>query len=123
MGHLVARRDIRQATPSYFIFARMVEYRKAGEQTRPRGTMSNPIHIRMGGYGPATTGFSRALKLIGDRLAGQIGGPVAHQICLEHHGPGLPGRRHIVAGGAWAADARLSIEQLSDRPRSGARLR
>src|SRR5215470_9822385 len=31
------------------------------------------IQIRMGGYGPATTGFSRALKLIGDRLAAQFG--------------------------------------------------
>jgi tripartite ATP-independent transporter DctP family solute receptor len=31
------------------------------------------IQIRMGGYGPATTGFSRALKLIGDRLEGQFG--------------------------------------------------
>ena len=30
--------------------------------------MNNPIQIRMGGYGPATTGFSRALKFIGDRL-------------------------------------------------------
>lgn len=31
------------------------------------------IQIRMGGYGPATTGFSRALKLIGDRLAAAFG--------------------------------------------------
>src|SRR5436190_19509873 len=31
--------------------------------------MTKPIQIRMGGYGPPTTGFSRALKLIGDRLA------------------------------------------------------
>src|SRR5262245_24623778 len=31
------------------------------------------IQIRMGGYGPATTGFSRALKLIGDRLTAQFG--------------------------------------------------
>src|SRR6266704_4106107 len=31
------------------------------------------IQIRMGGYGPATTGFSRALKLIGDRLEAQFG--------------------------------------------------
>jgi TRAP-type C4-dicarboxylate transport system substrate-binding protein len=30
--------------------------------------MSDPIQIRMGGYGPASTGFSRALKLIGDEL-------------------------------------------------------
>ena len=27
-----------------------------------------PIRILMGGYGPATTGFSLALKRIGDRL-------------------------------------------------------
>jgi TRAP-type C4-dicarboxylate transport system substrate-binding protein len=31
------------------------------------------IPIRMGGYGPPTTGFSRALKFIGDRLAAQFG--------------------------------------------------
>jgi TRAP-type transport system periplasmic protein len=35
--------------------------------------MGDPIEIRMGGYGPATTGFSRALKLIGDRLEVEFG--------------------------------------------------
>jgi TRAP-type C4-dicarboxylate transport system substrate-binding protein len=35
--------------------------------------MTEPIQIRMGGYGPATTGFSRALKFIGDRLEQQFG--------------------------------------------------
>jgi TRAP-type C4-dicarboxylate transport system substrate-binding protein len=35
--------------------------------------MPNPITIRMGGYGPPTTGFSRALKRIGDRLTAQFG--------------------------------------------------
>ena len=35
--------------------------------------MARPIEIRMGGYGPATTGFSQALKHIGDRLAGRFG--------------------------------------------------
>jgi len=35
--------------------------------------MNTPIQIRMGGYGPATTGFSRALKFIGDRLEAQFG--------------------------------------------------
>jgi TRAP-type C4-dicarboxylate transport system substrate-binding protein len=35
--------------------------------------MSNPIRIRMGGYGPVTTGFSRALKMVGDRLEAQFG--------------------------------------------------
>ena len=35
--------------------------------------MSNPIKIRMGGYGPPTTSFSRALKLIGDTLSAAFG--------------------------------------------------
>jgi len=37
------------------------------------GTAKKPIQIRMGGYGPATTGFSKALKFIGDRLERQFG--------------------------------------------------
>jgi tripartite ATP-independent transporter DctP family solute receptor len=40
--------------------------------TRER-SMSKPIQIRMGGYGPATTGFSRALKFIGERLQAEFG--------------------------------------------------
>src|SRR6266436_10299217 len=36
-------------------------------------TTRNAIQIRMGGYGPATTGFSRALKFIGDRLEAAFG--------------------------------------------------
>jgi tripartite ATP-independent transporter DctP family solute receptor len=39
--------------------------------------MSVPIPIRMGGYGPPTTGFAKALKFIGDKLATQFGGDVA----------------------------------------------
>jgi tripartite ATP-independent transporter DctP family solute receptor len=35
--------------------------------------MADPIPIRMGGYGPPITGFSRALKFIGDRLTAQFG--------------------------------------------------
>jgi TRAP-type transport system periplasmic protein len=35
--------------------------------------MPDPIQIRMGGYGPASTGFSRALALIGDRLDAEFG--------------------------------------------------
>ena len=35
--------------------------------------MANPIAIRMGGYGPPTTSFSRSLKLIGDALLAQFG--------------------------------------------------
>ena len=39
--------------------------------------MSKPIQIRMGGYGPPTTGFSKSLKLIGDKLDAQFGKDVA----------------------------------------------
>ena len=35
--------------------------------------MAEPIQIRMGGYGPPETTFSRGLKFIGDRLAAQFG--------------------------------------------------
>ena len=35
--------------------------------------MNRPIQIRMGGYGPATTTCSRALKVIGDRLEAEFG--------------------------------------------------
>src|SRR5215468_11222385 len=34
---------------------------------------ADPIQIRMGGYGPPTTSFSRSLKRIGDRLVAQFG--------------------------------------------------
>src|SRR5262245_9612093 len=36
----------------------------------------NPIAIRMGGYGPPDTSFSRALKRIGDRLQARFGDQV-----------------------------------------------
>jgi tripartite ATP-independent transporter DctP family solute receptor len=35
--------------------------------------MTKAIQIRVGGYGPATTGFSKALKFIGDRLEARFG--------------------------------------------------
>ena len=39
--------------------------------------MNQPIQIRMGGYGPPTTGFSKALKFIGDKLQAKFGGRLA----------------------------------------------
>lgn len=38
--------------------------------------MSTPIEIRMGGYGPSTTCFSKALKIIGDRVEARFGDAV-----------------------------------------------
>jgi tripartite ATP-independent transporter DctP family solute receptor len=37
------------------------------------GQMTKAIQIRMGGYGPATTGFSKSLKFIGDQLTKRFG--------------------------------------------------
>ena len=39
--------------------------------------MSDPIKIHMAGYGPPTTGFSKALKFIGDKLQAQFGPRIA----------------------------------------------
>src|SRR5215208_5900712 len=38
--------------------------------------MTNPIQIRMGGYGPPTTCFSKALQFIGDKLTVAFGSDV-----------------------------------------------
>lgn len=38
--------------------------------------MSQPIQIRMGGYGPPSTGFSKALVFIGERLQSEFGSAV-----------------------------------------------
>ena len=35
--------------------------------------MTAPIQIRMGGYGPPTTAFSKSLKFVGDRLESEFG--------------------------------------------------
>jgi TRAP-type C4-dicarboxylate transport system substrate-binding protein len=42
-----------------------------------RGRLMTSIKIRMGGYGPPTTGFSRALQFIGDKLQAEFGDAVA----------------------------------------------
>jgi TRAP-type transport system periplasmic protein len=39
--------------------------------------MTAPISIRMAGYGPPSTGFSKSLKFIGDKLQAQFGSRVA----------------------------------------------
>jgi TRAP-type C4-dicarboxylate transport system substrate-binding protein len=45
----------------------------AGRQGAPAVAARKPIRIVMGGYGPATTGFSLALKKMGDRLTTKFG--------------------------------------------------
>src|SRR5258708_23882160 len=53
-----------------------------------REKMSKPIQIRMGGYGPASTGFSKSLNFIGDKLEPQFGKDVAVEYLhnIMHHG-------------------------------------
>src|SRR6478736_4924511 len=51
--------------------------RQYRECRNERAKMANPIKIRMGGYGPPCTGFSKSLKLIGDKLDAQFGKDVA----------------------------------------------
>jgi len=46
-------------------------------QRHYRERMAAPIKFRMGGYGPPTTGFSKSLKFIGDRLEAEFGPRVA----------------------------------------------
>src|SRR3954471_1769887 len=43
--------------------------------------MTNPIPIRMGGYGPPTTGFSKSMKRIGDSLEKQFGERIDVKYC------------------------------------------
>src|SRR5437763_11373475 len=49
----------------------VADHQRGGHQGRL--DMTRPIQIRMGGYGPATTCFSRGLKMIGDRLVAEFG--------------------------------------------------
>jgi len=49
------------------------EARELEQRGAPASATKRPIRILMGGYGPATTGFSLALKQIGDRLAAKFG--------------------------------------------------
>ena len=49
---------------------------RAGQQGAPAVATRKPTRIVMGGYGPATTGFSLALKKIGDRVTAKFRGDV-----------------------------------------------
>lgn len=50
--------------------------RAGAEQPTPASATRRPIRILMGGYGPPSTGFSLALKRIGDRLKARFGDEV-----------------------------------------------
>src|SRR6476620_11863073 len=52
----------------------LAQYREGRNE---REKMSRPIKIRMGGYAPPSTGFSKSLTFIGDKLEAQFGKDVA----------------------------------------------
>ena len=81
--------------------------------------MSAAIPIRMAGYGPPTTGFSKALKFIGDKLQAQFGGRVAIDYVwnIMDHGHKAEDILTLVENGE--IHARLPVVELSDRPRAG----
>lgn len=56
--------------------ANLICYGRDGKSGDEHG-MAKAIQIRMGGYGPATTGFSKSLKFIGERLEKQFGDRIA----------------------------------------------
>jgi TRAP-type C4-dicarboxylate transport system substrate-binding protein len=78
--------------------------------------MPEPIKIRMGGYGPPTTSFSRSLKLIGDTLAARFG----HRIGVDYvwnimdHGHRAEDILTLVEGGAITLGYQSS-SYLTDR--------
>ena len=50
--------------------------RALAQQTAPTSATKRPIRMLLGGYGPSTTGFSLALKRIGDRVKARFGDEV-----------------------------------------------
>ncbi len=50
--------------------------RALAQQTAPASATKRPIRMLLGGYGPSTTGFSLALKRIGDRVKARFGDEV-----------------------------------------------
>ena len=62
----------RSAAAGAALAAAAVPARGQTDGARPK----RPLRILMGGYGPATTGFSLALKRIGDRLTARFGDAV-----------------------------------------------
>ncbi len=71
------RRNFLKATASLGASALAGRWSVSGaQQTEPNIAVNGPTQILMGGYGPATTSFSLALKRIGDRLAAKFGDQV-----------------------------------------------
>jgi TRAP-type C4-dicarboxylate transport system substrate-binding protein len=70
---------LRRRRPSATDFSGIVDFRVRFPRISAltgKDRMTETIKIRMGGYGPPATSFSRSLKLIGDALTAQFGGRI-----------------------------------------------
>src|SRR5579863_5580590 len=70
---------LRRRRPSATDFSVIVDFRVRFPRISAltgKDRMTETIKIRMGGYGPPATSFSRSLKLIGDALTAQFGGRI-----------------------------------------------
>ena len=66
------RRDFMKAS-SLAGVAALLPAEAAARQGAPAIAKREPIRMFFGGYGPASTGFSLAMKKIGDRLVAKFG--------------------------------------------------
>ena len=69
---------------------------RASQQAAATVATSGPIRIFMGGYSPPTTGFSLALKMIGDRVTAKFTARGKH--IAEFHGVAGTGKEVTVDG-------------------------
>src|SRR5262245_60166497 len=82
MMHMTRRRFLTSSawrgatTVTPALSAATVDGAAGGQAQAPAKTATRPHRILMGGYGPASTGFSLALKKIGDRVASAFPGQV-----------------------------------------------
>ena len=78
--------------------------------------MSNKFYFRFGGYGPPTTSFSQALKLIGDRLQGEFGDDVDVKYIWNIMDLGYRGEDFLwLVGHGFLTAAYQSTSYLTDR--------
>lgn len=76
---------------------------------------AQPIRIIMGGYGPSTTSFSQALKLIGDRLGAKFGDDIEVRYVYNVTDLGYSGGgdlQRLVNSGALALAYRTMAEGI-----------